>query len=73
LPIPDWLRQRVLRRDHGACRYCGKTDGPFHLDHVLPVAHGGRTNLRNLVTACSTCNLRKGTQHWVPTPLPRRK
>jgi hypothetical protein len=71
-PISDAMRQRILRRDGGACRYCGKSDGPFHMDHVLPVSKGGRTNMRNLVTACETCNLRKGAQVWTPTPLTKR-
>lgn len=29
-------------------------------DHVIPWAHGGRTNLENLVTACWSCNYGKG-------------
>ena len=31
-------------------------------DHIDPVASGGPTEAANLVTACSMCNLRKGTQ-----------
>lgn len=73
LTVSEAMRQRILARDNHACRYCGKPDRPFHIDHVLPVAHGGPTTMRNLVTACETCNLRKGTAHWKPNPLPRRR
>jgi hypothetical protein len=71
-PIPGHLRRRVLARDGNACRYCGNMDGPFHMDHVMPVSKGGPTNQGNLVTACETCNLRKGAEYWRPNPLPRR-
>lgn len=68
-PISPSLRARVLRRDRGACRYCGDDSGPFELDHVIPVAHGGPTRIHNLVTACRTCNSIKGANRWVPRPL----
>lgn len=67
--ISPTLRAKVLRRDRGACRYCGNDSGPFELDHVLPVAHGGATRAHNLVTACRPCNSAKGTSRWVPRPL----
>lgn len=72
-PIPAYLRRRILARDDNACRYCGNMDGPFHMDHVVPVSKGGPTTQGNLVTACETCNLRKGAQFWKPNPLPRRR
>lgn len=31
-------------------------------DHVMPFKLGGKTDLGNLVTACSDCNLRKGSR-----------
>ena len=30
------MRRNVFDRDGDVCRYCGNTDGPFHLDHILP-------------------------------------
>jgi 5-methylcytosine-specific restriction endonuclease McrA len=39
------------------CLYCS---GPFqHLDHLVPVACGGRHALWNLVPSCRACNLSK--------------
>lgn len=44
-PIPAQLRFQVLQRDGFRCRYCGRSaqDGAvLHVDHVVPVALGGR-------------------------------
>lgn len=61
-PIPAGLRFAVLRRDGFRCAYCGRgeSDGvKLHIDHLVPVARGGRSELDNLVTACQDCNLGK--------------
>jgi len=42
----------------GGCAYCGK-HGALTADHVLPVAHGGVDEFRNLVPACGSCNSSK--------------
>ena len=54
-------RIKVYERDGYKCRYCGKQLTRFTctLDHVTPVAAGGKNNLENLVTACLDCNSRK--------------
>jgi len=55
----------------GKCRcvYCGIEReawwDQWHLDHVKPVAQGGR-NWNNLVLACRDCNLSKGAEEWDP-------
>ena len=58
--IPDRLRRAVFARDGETCRYCATKDGPFHLDHVVPVYLGGAHTLNNLVVACGPCNMAKG-------------
>ena len=42
----------------GTCAYCGQTFAPRELtmDHVVPVARGGRSTRGNLVPACKQCN-----------------
>jgi 5-methylcytosine-specific restriction endonuclease McrA len=46
-------------RDKFACQYCGdKKDLTF--DHLLPKSKGGLTDWNNVVTACSSCNVKKG-------------
>ena len=54
------LRQHVLQRDRGRCRYCGRLAS--HVDHVVPVVRGGPTHESNLVAACADCNLEKGAR-----------
>lgn len=56
--ITPSVRWKVFARDGFRCRYCGAAGGEAVLvvDHVFPVARGGRDSLDNLVTACETCN-----------------
>lgn len=59
------LRTDVLRRDGSRCRMCGASaaDGAtLHIDHILPVSHGGRTVQDNLQTLCQSCNLGKSNR-----------
>ena len=58
------MRRRVFDRDAGQCQYCGVlvAFNRAHIDHVHPWYHGGETELRNLVTSCRDCNMRKSTQ-----------
>jgi HNH endonuclease len=51
---------------HGAkCYYCEKTlakkDGTYQwtLDHIEPIALGGKNDLANFVVACQPCNVKK--------------
>ena len=57
-------RHSVLLRDNFTCQYCGGTPGRANLtlDHVIPRCRGGRTVWENLVTACRSCNTRKGNR-----------
>jgi len=60
--VSSGKRFRVLNRDGFRCTYCGRTveclDRGEHLvvDHILPVAAGGGSDMKNLTTACSSCN-----------------
>ncbi|MBZ0198395.1 MAG: HNH endonuclease [Ignavibacteriaceae bacterium] len=53
-------RKNILRRDAYKCAYCGRSDLPLTIDHVIPRARGGTDTWENLVTACTVCNNRKG-------------
>jgi len=53
-------RKNILRRDNHRCQYCGRGDVPLTVDHVVPRSHGGEDTWENLVTACVSCNNRKG-------------
>ncbi len=55
-------RKNILKRDGHKCVYCGRSDLPFTIDHVLPKARGGKDTWENLVTACLRCNNKKGNR-----------
>ncbi len=53
-----WWRQQLQA---GVCHYCGQHVGAaaLTLDHVVPVARGGRSTKGNVVPACASCNASK--------------
>ena len=53
-----WWQRRVQR---GLCAWCGKKVPARELtmDHVVPVARGGRSVKGNVVASCKDCNTRK--------------
>lgn len=55
-------RNNVFLRDHHTCQYCGKKPpySQLTLDHVVPVVKGGKKTWDNIITACRTCNVKKG-------------
>lgn len=53
-------RKNILRRDGHRCQYCGHSDVPLTVDHVVPRSRLGEDSWENLVTACVACNNRKG-------------
>ncbi len=59
-PRVKLTRRELFRRDNYTCQYCGKRDFHLTIDHVMPRHLGGKHIWTNLVTACSTCNHRKG-------------
>ena len=52
-------KQNIIKRDHGICQYCGKSEGTMTVDHVIPRSYGGDESWGNLVCACSDCNNKK--------------
>jgi 5-methylcytosine-specific restriction endonuclease McrA len=57
-------RVNVLTRDGFRCCYCGqkKSARELNYDHVVPRHKGGRTVWENIVSACFSCNSRKGNR-----------
>ena len=69
---PNFTRFNVFLRDKFMCQYCGdKRDLTF--DHLLPKSKGGLTNWENVVTACSTCNVKKGGKLYTKCDLRLKK
>lgn len=53
-------KRNILKRDNYQCQYCGQVDRKMTIDHVVPKKRKGPETWENLVTACATCNARKG-------------
>lgn len=75
-PIFKFSRQNLYVRDRGKCQYCGVSFEHKELtyDHVIPRSKGGQTEWTNIVTCCTSCNLKKGgrTPEEAGMPLIRR-
>ena len=56
---PAFTRFNVFLRDRFSCQYCGSRED-LTFDHLVPRSKGGTTTWKNVVAACSNCNLRKG-------------
>ena len=64
--MTDSLRYDVMKRDNFRCVLCGRSaqEGvKLHVDHILPVAKGGKTVPENLRTLCDQCNLGKSDKY----------
>ena len=52
-------RKSIHARDGYKCVYCGSTR-QLTVDHILPKSRGGENTYSNLVSACNSCNTKKG-------------
>ncbi|MEU3452157.1 HNH endonuclease [Micromonospora sp. NPDC006766] len=53
----DW--RRLVNRYGGRCAYCGDKPDRVAMDHVVPLARGGRHAIGNVLPACLECNSAK--------------
>jgi hypothetical protein len=65
--VPLGIRFTVLTRDCFKCVLCGASPATsvtcnLHVDHIVPLAQGGRNEIKNLRTLCDSCNLGKGAR-----------
>lgn len=59
-PIKPSVRWLVFRDAGFTCVSCGADDRPLHLDHIIPLARGGKDEPSNYQCLCDQCNLAKG-------------
>ena len=54
----QWWKEKVSK---GVCHYCAGEFIPVSLtmDHIVPIARGGRSTKGNVVPACKKCNTTK--------------
>ena len=59
---PAFTRFNVFLRDNFSCQYClyKFSANELTFDHLIPKCTGGKTTWTNVVSACTTCNLKKG-------------
>lgn len=63
-PSPSLSNPALFARDAHLCLYCGNRFNRPQLtrDHVVPVSRGGQDCWENVVSACFSCNSRKGSR-----------
>jgi len=51
----EWWKRKLAK---GVCYYCGRAFPAKELtmDHIVPIARGGKSTKGNIVTACKECN-----------------
>jgi len=59
---PAFTRFNVFLRDNFTCQYCYQRYSANELtfDHLIPRCLNGKTTWNNVVSACTSCNLKKG-------------
>ncbi|MBF0468513.1 MAG: HNH endonuclease [Desulfamplus sp.] len=59
----QWWKRK---RSQGVCHYCRGSFPPRELtmDHLVPIARGGRSVKNNVVPCCKDCNTKK--RHMLP-------
>ncbi len=60
--VSNKLRFTIYKRDGYRCRKCGVSQryAQLEIDHVIPIAKGGKSTYDNLQTLCHKCNVEKG-------------
>ncbi len=64
----QWWRQQI---GNGACYHCGLKFAKelLTMDHLVPVARGGKSTKNNCVVSCKACNSKKGHKLGVELTL----
>lgn len=57
--VTNRMRFAIYKRDGNRCRKCGSTRN-LEVDHIIPIAKGGKSTMDNLQTLCHRCNVKKG-------------
>lgn len=62
--VSNKMRFAIYARDGYRCKMCGRYFGKYskglEIDHIIPIAKGGKTEMSNLQTLCHNCNYKKG-------------
>ncbi len=60
--VSNKMRFSIYQRDGYRCCNCGVTQryAQLEIDHIIPIAKGGKSTYDNLQTLCHECNVEKG-------------
>ena len=61
--VTNRMRFAIYARDNNRCRICGRRTNNLEIDHIKPIAKGGKSTMDNLQTLCHRCNVRKGDSY----------
>ena len=71
--IPDRIQRQVAKEARHRCGYCLTprqfTAKLLHVEHIIPLAAGGGSEIDNLWLACDLCNSHKGSLTHSPDPF----
>jgi hypothetical protein len=56
------VKEYLLDKWGRKCAYCGNTDVPVEVEHIVPKSRGGTDRVSNLTLSCRKCNVEKGDQ-----------
>jgi 5-methylcytosine-specific restriction endonuclease McrA len=56
------VREYLLEKWGRKCAYCGVTNVPLEVEHIVPKSRGGSNRPSNLTLACTPCNQKKNNQ-----------
>jgi hypothetical protein len=66
MSVAEGLSRTVQARAQARCQYClmheSLQGATFHIEHIIPLCKGGRSDLQNLALACPGCNLHKAAK-----------
>lgn len=54
------IREYLLEKWGRKCVYCGKSNIPLEIEHIIPKSRGGSGRVSNLTLSCHKCNQKKG-------------
>ena len=63
--VSNKMRFSIYKRDNYRCCKCGISSkyAQLEIDHIIPIAKGGKSSYDNLQTLCHKCNAEKGDKY----------
>lgn len=49
----------MIKKQKERCAFCGTTLRNYHMDHIMPLAKGGKHGIENIQILCENCNRKK--------------